>query len=337
MKKYWTTQDLYEQALIAMVMFNNDNKIASNIINSLRERSKTSDDMGMYWDKNRNSYSWNQSAIKTQVALIHAFSTALFFDRKDEIWAEIENMCIWLLRQKQTQLWESDIATVDALGALLIDRKLPTESSTVNISIGGKEIDEKAEAGTGYFKKTYSGNEITAEMANISITKTDDNISWGAAYWQYLEDIDKIEKQGSGLSIDKKLFLVQQTEKGNVMKPIDGKTRLKVGDKITVRLVIRIDRDMEYLCLKDLRATCFEPVEQLSGYRYAAGIGFYRSIKDASVQFFFNRLNKGIYTLEYELWVTRPGEYSNGIADMQCLYAPEFAGHSASERVRADK
>jgi len=110
-------------------------------------------------------------------------------------------------------------------------------------------------------------------------------------------------------------------------------SHLQIGDKVKVRIEIRVDRDMEYVHLKDMRAACFEPVEYLSGYRYKSGFGYYQGIKDASMNFFIDYLQKGTYVFEYDLRVSQKGEFSNGITTIQSMYAPEFTSHSEGVRV----
>jgi hypothetical protein len=87
------------------------------------------------------------------------------------------------------------------------------------------------------------------------------------------------------------------------------------------------------VALKDLRAACFEPVNQLSGYQWKEGVGYYQTSKDASTQFFFSYLPKGTYVFEYELWVNNSGTFTSGITSLQCQYAPEFVSHSGGERI----
>jgi len=333
MKKQWTERSLYEQALIATTMYrNNEKTLALDIIKSLREHSKISDELGMYWENNTSGYFWHESAIRTQTALIEAFSEII----NDQ--SEIDNLKIWLLKQKQTQIWDSNISTVNAIYALLLNgNNWLASNENATISVGNDILTEKSGIGTGYIKKTYEKSKITPNLANISISNHTDGIAWGAAYWQYFEKFDKIEKQTNNLNIDKKLFIERTGNKGKYLEPLTENTILKAGDKITVRLTVRTDRDMEYVCLKDLHASCFEPVEQLSGYRFRQEVGYYQSTKDASVQFFFNYLPKGTYVFEYGLWTSRAGEYNNGIASLQSLYAPEFVSHTESRKIKVDK
>ena len=113
-------------------------------------------------------------------------------------------------------------------------------------------------------------------------------------------------------------------------------TLFQVGDKIVSRLSIRVDRPMDFVQLKDQRGACFEPIGSVSGYNWSNGIGYYVDIKDASTNFFFDSLSKGVYVLEYSYRVARSGQYEAGLATIQCAYAPEYAAHSASVKVEVE-
>jgi hypothetical protein len=170
-------------------------------------------------------------------------------------------------------------------------------------------------------------------MGTISVEKETPGVAWGAAYFQYFETLDKIEKADSPLSVEKQLFREVNTAEGPVLEPISGDTPVKVGDRIISRIIIISDRNLEYVHLKDMRASSFEPVNVMSGYKYQGGISYYESPKDASTDFFIHYMRKGKYILEYPVFATQQGGFSNGITTIQCLYAPEFSAHSEGVRV----
>jgi uncharacterized protein YfaS (alpha-2-macroglobulin family) len=208
------------------------------------------------------------------------------------------------------------------------------------IKIGDMTIDVaadpeiKTEAGTGYFKKRWDGSLVNPDWGNVSVTKKENSVAWGAIYWQYFEQFDKIKQfEETPLTIKKELFVERRNGDKLVIVPIEKNETLVVGDKVKVRIEIRVDRDMEYVHLKDMRAACFEPVDYISGYRYKAGLGYYQGIKDASMNFFIDYLRKGTYVFEYDLRVSQKGEFSSGITTMQSMYAPEFTSHSEGVRV----
>lgn len=333
-KKYWLKQSNYLQGMLAISLnkfgYRNNSEA---IIRSLKERSLYSKEMGMYW-RQKAGWNWYQAPIETQSMMIETFSE---LENNPTI---IEKLKIWLLKQKQTQHWNTSSATAEAVYALLMfGNKTLDNNNHVDITVGNQVIDIngdadiKAEAGTGYFSTSWSGSEITPELSEISITNPNNQIAWGAAYWQYFEDLDKIKSHSSPLSITKKLYIEKYTSSGPVLVPVDSTQLLVPGDKIISRLIIVSDRNMEYIHLKDMRATTLEPVSPLSGYTYGGGLWYYKNNTDVSTDFFIRHLNKGTYVLEYPLYVTQLGDFTNGIATIQSMYAPEFSAHSSGFRI----
>ena len=314
----------------------NDQKTPADIMKSLKENALYSEEMGMYWRDLSQGYYWYQSPIETMALLIEAFDE-VSNDRES-----VEKMKIWLLKQKQTQDWKTTKATSEAIYALLLrGTDLLASDRLVEVSVGGQKINpyqsqKIPEGGTGYFKTSWNTNEIKPEMGNINVIKTDDGVAWGAMYWQYFEQLDKITPAATPLKLDKKLFVERNTSTGPVIEPIGENAQLKVGDKVKVRIELRVDRDMEYMHLKDMRASAFEPVNVLSGYRWQQGMGYYESTRDAATNFFISYLSKGTYVFEYTLTATQKGNFSNGITSIQCMYAPEFSSHSEGIRVRVE-
>jgi len=333
--KHWTTQSKYLQGMIALALHRTGDEItAKKIMKSLREKALYSDEMGMYW-RNERGYYWYQAPIEFQALMIEAFDEIT--DDKNSV----EEMKIWLLKHKQTNSWHTTKATTEACYALLLrGSDLLTTENDVEIKIGDEIIDPntnenmKTEAGTGYFQTSWAGAEIQPDMGNITVTKTNEGIAWGAVYWQYFEDLDKITTHETPLELNKKLFIKHNSPTGPIIKPISKETVLHVGDEIIVRIEIRVDRSMEYVHMKDMRASAFEPINAHSEYKYQGGLGYYESTRDAAVNFFFSYLKKGTYVFEYPLLVSQAGDFSNGITTIQCMYAPEFSSHSEGVRVK---
>ena len=346
-EKYWLQNDLYCQGMIGLALNRlGNNTVPAAILKSLSEKALHSPEMGMYW-ATQSGYEWFQAPVETQALLIEAY---------EEITADtkpVDEMKIWLLKQKQTQDWKTDRATAEACYALLLrGTDLLAEDPGVKINLGNEVIDPqkltdtKVEAGTGYFQVTRDGNEIRPEMGNVTITRTHEGVAWGALYWQYFEDLDKITPHATPLRLEKKLFIERVTPTGKVLEPItrseaggQNSERIKVGDKIIVRIILSVDRNLEFVHMKDMRASAFEPLtsEQISGYRYQDGLGYYQSITDMAANFFFDYLPKGTWVFEYPLVVNAAGEYSNGITTVQCMYAPEFGAHSEGLRISVGK
>jgi len=338
----WTQQNKYMQGMIVLALGRTgDTKTAAAILKSLKETSITHEELGMYWKDARRGWFWHEAPIERQALLIEAFQE-IGKDTKT-----VDDLRTWLLKNKQTNRWESTKATAEACYALLLQgTQWLTNEPTVQIKLGNTSIsstDNKQEAGTGYFKKTIDGKSVKPEMGNISLTVESSQVSptggdleratWGGVYWQYFEDLDKISTASTPLKLVKKLFVEKNTDRGPVLTPVNDGDALKVGDKIKVRIELRVDREMEYVHMKDMRASAMEPVNVLSSYKWQGGLGYYESTKDASTNFFFSNLRKGTYVFEYPLFITHAGNFSNGITTIQCMYAPEFSSHSEGIRI----
>lgn len=340
-KKYWINQNLYARGLAALILFRSgDTKTSSEIVKSLKENAIVNPELGMYWKElTQRSFWWYQAPIETQSLLIEVFTEVA----KDAM--AVGEMKTWLLKNKQTNNWHTTKATAEAVYALLLQGEdWFTAEKQVQIRLGDMVFDnknEKQEEGTGYFKRRINGTAVKPAMGNITVTvategkKTGEvNPSWGAVYWQYFEDLDKITFAETPLKLSKKLFVQKNSANGPVLVPVNDGDRLQTGDKITVRIELRSDRDMEYVHMKDMRASCMEPVDVISGYHWQGGLGYYQSTKDVSTNFFFNYLPKGTYVFEYSLFVANAGDFSNGITTIQSMYAPEFTAHSEGVRVK---
>ena len=334
-KKYWLAFNKYLQGMIALVMNRyNDNETAVAIVESIKEHALYSEEMGMYW-KEGYGYYWHNAAIEAHALLIEVFDEVLD-DKKS-----VDDLKTWLLKQKQTQDWRTTKATAEACYALLLKGEdWLTESQLVEITLGNKKIDPKQmdnvkiEAGTGYFKTSWSDSDIDPEMGRVTVKNNNNVAAWGSLYWQYFENLDKITPAKTPLKIKKELFVEKPSDTGPVIVPIKKTKKLQIGDRIKVRIEIRVDRTMEYVHMKDMRASGFEPENVISRCKWQDGLCYYESTKDASTNFFFDYLPKGTYVFEYPLRVTHTGDFSNGITSIQCMYAPEFSSHSRGIRIK---
>ena len=314
---------IYGKALGAIIL-QQAGKVAEAklFMQSLMEYSVVTDEMGRYFDTPKARYSWFSYKIPTEVAAMEAIQR-ITKDTK-----AIDEMKRWLLKQKQTQTWETPIATADAVYVLMATgtSDLLANTGGVEITLGKEVIRTSADDAIGYIKKTMSGDVMN--IKKIRVDKEGAGMGWGAVYAQYLESMDQISGQGNGLSVSRQLY------KGD--EALNESAPLKVGDKITVRLTVKADRDMDFVQIKDDRAACMEPLQAVSGFRWSNGLGYYQATKDASTQFFIDQMRKGTYVIEYQVYVNRTGEYQAGIATVQSAYAPEFGGHTGGYRVMVE-
>ena len=338
-RKFWletNNRQTQGHLAIALKRFNSFNAFTDatpvDIMKSLKERSVTNEELGRFWRDTELSWWWYRAPIETQALMIEAF---------DEVAGDaqaVEDCRVWLLKQKQTQDWKTTKATADAVyGLLLRGKTLLASDQLVEVSVGGINVTPVAksetrtavEPGTGFYERRFSGAEVKAKMGEITVKKMDEGVSWGSVHWQYFEDMSKVTPyEGTPLKLKKSLFTKVNTAKGPTLEPVTG--ALAVGDELVVRLELRVDRDMEYVHLKDQRGSGTEPVNVLSRYKYQDGLGYYESTRDTASHFFIDYLPKGVYVFEYSTRVQLRGSYQTGMASIQCMYAPEFNSHSES-------
>jgi hypothetical protein len=349
-RKHWLKTDCRQtqgHLAIALLRFNAFNAFndstPSDIMKSIKERSVTNEEMGMFWRDTELSWWWYRAPIETQALMIEAF---------DEVMGDlpaVEECRVWLLKQKQTQDWKTTKATADAVYALLLRGKdLLSSDALVQVKLDGVDVtpaeagnpksegrNPKAEsqgqpeAGTGFYEYRFAPDQIKPKLGEITVKKVDAGVAWGSVNWQYLEDMSKVTPyEGTPLKLKKTLYLKTNTSKGPVLEPVKGP--LHVGDELVVRIELRVDRDMEYVHLKDQRGSGTEPVNVISRYKYQDGLAYYESTRDVASHFFIDYLPKGTYVFEYSSRIQLRGQYQTGVAQIQCMYAPEFNSHSQS-------
>ncbi len=338
-EKYWLNKGLYQEGLMAVALqkYGKD-KAAEKVVRSLRERALYDEEQGMYWKYN-TGYFWHQAPIETHAMMIETFAEVA----KDA--EAVEQLKIWLLKNKQTNHWKTTKATANAVYALLNFGENWLEGTQL-AEVSFPRLDEEsfqpeliqarqfAEAGTGYFKASWDGDKLSQDFSRIRVENPNKGIAWGAAYWQYFEELDKVEVfRETPLTLHKQLFKETVGEEGPELSLVSPENPLEPGDKLVVRIGLRVDRDMEYVHLKDMRASGLEPMNVFSQYKWQGGLGYYESTRDLATHFFISYLPKGTYVFEYPLRVVHRGDFSNGISSIQCMYAPEFTSHSEGVRV----
>ncbi len=337
-REYWLSYNRYLQGMIALALHRlGDEATPAKIIRSLREHALYSDEFGMYW-KEAGGYFWYQAPIETQALMIELFEDVAG-DRET-----VEALKVWLLKQKQTQDWKTTRATAEACYALLLrGGDWLSQEPEVQITLGDQTIDsreleqDQKEAGSGYFRVSWDKDEIQPQMGRVTVKRKQDGVAWGALYWQYFEQLDKIRAHQSPMKLRKRLFVERDSDRGPVLEEVASDVHLKPGDLLKVRIELEVDRHLEYVHMKDMRSSGLEPVDVLSQYRYQGGLGYYQSTRDAATHFFFAWLPKGNYVFEYPLRAAHKGDFSNGITTIQCMYAPEFAAHSEGVRLTIGK
>lgn len=334
----WLSLTNYEKATLAIVLNRFGRKASAELIlNSFKETVASTENLGMYWIHSTSGYHWHQSPIETHVMIMRAFREITPNDKS------ISAMTIWLVKQKQNRHWPTTKSTTEAIYELVQNPAWLSIHDKTSIVIGEKKIsreqltESKPEALTGYINLTWNAAEITKDMATITIKNNSDVPAFGGMYWQYLDDINNIEATAANpLSVKKQLWLKSNNDGGIQLKSITTKTALEVGNIVTFRLTIESREDIDFIHLQDMRASCFEPVDVLSGHKTQSNLNFYMSTKDEATHFFFDQIKRGTYVIEYDVKVNNAGDFSNGITTIQSMYAPEFASHTKGIRVNVN-
>jgi uncharacterized protein YfaS (alpha-2-macroglobulin family) len=326
-KRQWTSFNFNQRSYAALVLHRTGHEsTAKLIIKSFKECAQKNDEIGMYWPKKYFSFI---SHIATHANIMAAFAE---IEGDQEM---LDQLRVWLLTQKRTNMWENSASTADAIYALLMrGSNWLEEGKDVTLSFSGKAIStEGGEAGTGFIQRRWNANEVTRDMRHLTVNNPTGHLVWGGLFRQYFVPIDEIKSDESGFKIQREIFVETVTDKGKTLVPI-GKRTLKIGDKLTVKITIKSPQDMSFVFVKDLRAAGFEPENVISRYHYGDGMWYYQSTTDTDMEFFIDFLSKGTHQLEYSMYVTKEGDLSNGYALIQCQYAPEFTAYSDGMRVK---
>ncbi len=330
-EKQWPTCSLHEKALTMQWMLNrNSTAQAAKVLGSIREFAVSQPESGLFFPSLKADYRFGRTPLGTHTAILEAIDSYGSEPRM------VEQMKLWLLKQKQTQQWSTLPETVDAVYALLRrGDNLLAEKPDIAVKAGEKLLIKTEPSSPVFeYKADVQPADLVASGGKIAFNKTSSGLAWGAVYHQYFQKMDDIKEVNGGfLSVQKTLFTEQTENNQKKLAPITEKSPLTVGQKVIVRLVVKNSQALDFVHLKDLRSASFEPVEQISAFKYGESFSYYQETKDASTQFFIGHLPKGTFVLEYPVWVTREGRYSGGPATIQCLYAPQFAAHSSGGSV----
>lgn len=303
--------------------------ISKKLMTYLKETSVQSETQGVYWKQNLNDWGWYSSKTVNHAGALEAFNK-LTTDQNF-----VEEMKIWLITQKEVSNWDTSRSTAEVIYTILNSGKSWTSANSDKATIiwGGKELTNSDTKATGYVKSAVNSDKLDKNLATVTITKPGAGIVQGGLFWQYYEDLDKIKSSENYISITKELYKKVKTVNGEELQKITENTPLKIGDKVTVRMILNTDRNMEFIHLKDMRAAGFEPVDVLSGYQWKNNLGYYQVTKDASTNFYIEYMPKGKYVFEYDYICNAAGTFSNGITTLQNYYAPQMNAHTQGTKV----
>ncbi len=308
--------DIQDKSVMATVMDAAGKKNEAKVLlQSVMEYIVSNEEMGSYFDTYKAGYSSCDYRIPAHVSAMEAIMR--LGENKEAL---LDDMRLWLLKQKQVQVWDTPISSVNAIYAFLADGGSRLDSTSVMTANVGSETITTPDDAIGQVSVSLHGEEINNVKA-IIVSRKGSGTGWASVYTQCLESMDKVKLyDGDGLRIERKYM--------SGGREIDRESVLSVGDKVTVSITVSADRDMDFVRIEDEKPACLEAASQLSSYSWSGGLGYYRVNKDASVEFFVDSMRKGTYTITYDAYVTRSGNYVSGPASVISVYAPQFGSHS---------
>ncbi len=317
----WRNYTMIEKAKSAIILEQmNYHATAITLLKSIEEYAIYAPTRGMYW------YGINVEDVSLILNAFYQISP-----ESDNI----EKIRQWLILQKESQNWGESTTTSDIIASMLAtaDKRVQKTGYHSDIKIGKAEIMPSVIDKTlGYFRIDVSSMLKTKE--DLSIVRPVGQPSWGSVMYQYVDEIKDVEAVGGdGISITKNMYVRELTDKGEVWLKT---TSYKVGDIVKIQLTFKVDKSIDYVMVKDERAACFEPVEQMPQPKAVDGIMFYQEVRDDCNNFFVDRLPKGTYIIDYNVVVNNVGEFSSGIATAQSQYVPSMVAHSAGSVLTVD-
>lgn len=307
-------------------------KVADNIFKYYEQNKIENKEFGLYWES-RSLNAFYAMPIQLHAAVMD------FYRKMGASERQLDEMKIYLIKNKQVNGWPGNSQTSDAVYALLMKGKTKESSMSrtlpiVQVNQNAVDLNFDGVKGQAYIKKditaSFSGNRTNL----FEIKNTSDHINYGGLYVQYYEAADKVKSSTDNpLKLRKELYVERIGKNGKELQLIDAGTKLKPGDVVVSRLIIETDRDMDYITLTDTRPAGMEPIKEQGGFGFWFYPDYSSDITDYQVIYFFYSLPKGKKILENRMIAVHGGNFSGGLSSLQSQYSPEFAAHTEGVRI----
>lgn len=320
---------LSEKALAAVVFaYGQDASLAKGLIASLREYLQQ-DKTGMFY-ANRvfRGYFWINRTMPTMTSTLEAMRV-VSPEAERETMREMQR---WIINQKRATSWNSSLSTAEAIYALSLDidggsGTRRANSSSVELPFTDGQVYRWEGA---YIEASRPFTASSRPERKMAVTTQADGEVWGSAFARYTIPTSQVEARGKELQISRETFVQTLRDGKPTLLPLTEGYALRVGDRLTTKITLRLTQDLDFVTLRDPRPGFAEPIVQTASYQWGAGTGYYVEPKDKETNFYFDHLLRGEYVLEYEQYVTRTGLYSGLVTRAQSAYAPEYSAHTAA-------
>lgn len=314
----WKGHAVVVKAADAIILNDNGyNATARQILESLQQYATETPEKGMWWQQLENTWFRSLDKVGCTAIILDAFALV------DPGNPAIDKIRQWLILEKSNTDWGNAIVTSQVISSILTSgRKWTVNAAGTAIRVGDTLVTpQREEYATGAFTEQIT--PLLSSPTTLTIDRQGDYPSFGAVVTMRRAPLDEIKAVGCReLSVEKRMSVFN----GEVWVPADN---FKVGDRVKVTIVLKADADMDYVVIQDFRAAALEPVEQLPEPVWSEGLCFYRENRDAQTNIFINRMPRGTYVLDYELFATQSGTFTSGAASVQSQYNPAIAAHSA--------
>ena len=293
-----------------------DSKESNEIRNRIQQEVILDPDRGMYWESNGKQY----NDISLHSYMLEAY--------KLHDPSKLNPISQWIFFRKEANYWRNTWMTVDAIYSLLLANN-PKDfnlDNAVNVLVDGQKAQMDSVV-LGQVSKTFNKQDLDRNRS-VQIENHNDRTVFGGVFHQYFLPVSEVKASTNDIKVSKQ-YMVERNGKWVESN------EAKLGEKIKVSITVINDQDLEYVHLKDSRPAGVEPVFVPSGYSWRNN--YYFTLKDASTNYFFNSLQKGKRTFEYEVKANNVGEFNSGITSIESMYDPTVNARSDNKVIRIVK
>lgn len=317
---------LHQQALLiitTMQWFDTKNAFhekAMQQLEHIRQLAINDQQNGIRWKALADEDDMTIAAEETLALLAEAFSKA------PDAATFNNGISQWLLSSKTDHQWRSTKAAAAAIGVLQKAQGILTGSpNKVSAIITGQNMSVTDDLLSG---EPFAFIKTAQIPEDLTIKKAGKQAVHGNVVSYHFETASQVSQYNTDIKLSKQL-LIYNKGAGN-WEPVGEGAILKISDRVKVVLTIETAKNLPYVYIDDKTGGALETANQRSGYQYGNRFSYYRSVRDAGMQFFAGLIPAGKSEISYELTVAREGNFTNGPASLQCMYKPEKAAYSNS-------
>jgi len=329
--RHWKQHSPYLKGYLALTLQRRGRAADAKLVwDSVMDSAKTDADTGTSWAPEDRAWLWYNDTIETHAFALRTLAELAPRDPRRE------GLVQWLFLHKKLNHWSSTRSTAEVLYALAHYLKQEgqlgvRENATVRVGTETRSFTFEPDAYTGKATQVVvPGPRVDAERASsVVVEKTSPGMMFASATWHYATDRLPADEAGDLFTVSRRYFRRENRAGTWTLAPIAEGAALATGDEVEVQLSLRAKQAAEYVHLRDPRGAGFEPVTLVSGFKWQTGLGLYEEVRDSGENFFFEWLPAGEYTFRYRVRAATAGRFRVGPAEVQSMYAPEFAARSA--------